>query len=186
MERELVLFGSRVGTHMGAHVDVSGWKSLGCNNTANLSAPVGLLSDGWIGNEATAASELIDLAIDRFRNLPVLAVITFRSEFHAPWIGLSNVASLVLGRLSSMNANAIILQMTGRRVLPVQVTKTVLEDMDHHLMEPLMRTLLAEIDARDGRIDAAITGLDACNREIRPALLRSGSPPRSRRATAST
>ena len=37
----------------------------------------------------------------------------------------------------------------------------VLADMNYHLMEPLMRTLLAQLDARDGRIDAAITALDA-------------------------
>src|SRR5262245_31658137 len=37
----------------------------------------------------------------------------------------------------------------------------VLSYMNYHLMEPLMRTLLAELDARDGRIDAAIADLDA-------------------------
>jgi hypothetical protein len=37
----------------------------------------------------------------------------------------------------------------------------MLIDMNYHLLEPLTRTLLAEIEPRDGRIDAAIAALDA-------------------------
>src|SRR6516164_2644303 len=38
--------------------------------------------------------ELLDLTVERVRQLPVLALFTFRPEFEAPWIGLPNVSTL--------------------------------------------------------------------------------------------
>ena len=55
--------------------------------------------------------ELLDLTVDRVRHLPVLLVMTFRSEFQPPWGGRAHVTSLTLTRLgeregeSSVGAN---------------------------------------------------------------------------------
>src|SRR5262249_28115300 len=43
--------------------------------------------------------ELVDLTVERVRQLPVLALFTFRPEFEPPWVGLPNVGTLTLGRL---------------------------------------------------------------------------------------
>src|SRR4029453_5001454 len=43
--------------------------------------------------------ELLDLTIERMRQLRVLALFTFRPEFEPPWVGLPSVSALTLGRL---------------------------------------------------------------------------------------
>ena len=45
--------------------------------------------------------ELLDLVVERVRQLPVLALVTLRPEFEPPWIGLPNVGTLTLGRLDA-------------------------------------------------------------------------------------
>jgi predicted ATPase len=48
--------------------------------------------------------ELLDMTIDRIANLPMLLIITFRSEFTPPWIDRSHVKMLTLNRLSAGSA----------------------------------------------------------------------------------
>jgi predicted ATPase len=42
--------------------------------------------------------ELLDLAVDRVGNLPVLLIVTFRPEFQMPWTGQPQVSMLALNR----------------------------------------------------------------------------------------
>src|SRR5207253_10698046 len=65
--------------------------------------------------------ELLDLTVERVRQLPVLALFTFRPEFEPPWVGLPNVGSLTLGRLSSNDVENMVARVTAGRVLPVDV-----------------------------------------------------------------
>src|SRR5262245_36163895 len=44
--------------------------------------------------------ELLDLTVERVRQLPVLALFTSRPEFEPPWVGLPNIGTLTLGRLA--------------------------------------------------------------------------------------
>jgi predicted ATPase len=67
--------------------------------------------------------ELIDLTVERVRQLPVLALFTFRSEFEPPWAGLPNVRSLVLHRLDRKSVETMIARVTGGRALPGAVIK---------------------------------------------------------------
>ena len=53
--------------------------------------PVLMLFEDAHWADATSI-ELLNLAIERVRHLPVLLLITFRPEFEAPWKGLSDVA----------------------------------------------------------------------------------------------
>src|SRR5262249_24757223 len=62
--------------------------------------------------------ELLNLIIERIRQLPVLALFTFRPEFEPPWVGLPNVGTLPLGRLNRSNVESIVARLTGGRVLP--------------------------------------------------------------------
>ena len=43
--------------------------------------------------------ELLDLIVERVRNLPVLLIVTFRPEFQSPWTGEAQVTMLALNRL---------------------------------------------------------------------------------------
>src|SRR5262249_20732784 len=43
--------------------------------------------------------ELLDLTVERVRQLPVLALVTFRPEFEPPWVDLPNVGTLALSGL---------------------------------------------------------------------------------------
>jgi predicted ATPase len=43
--------------------------------------------------------ELLGLVIERIRQLPVLALITFRPEFQPPWTGQAHVTTLTMSRL---------------------------------------------------------------------------------------
>src|SRR5262249_60107056 len=52
--------------------------------------------------------ELLDLTVERVRQLPVLALFTLRAEFEPPWVGLPNVSTLTLGRLDRSNVESIV------------------------------------------------------------------------------
>src|SRR5262249_5315293 len=56
--------------------------------------------------------ELLDLMIERVRQLPVLALFTFRPEFEPPWVGLPNVGTLTLGRLDRSNVESMVARVT--------------------------------------------------------------------------
>ncbi len=74
--------------------------------------------------------ELIDLAIERLRQLPVLLLITFRPEFEPPWEGLQNVTRIALDKLDQGQVEALAGQMTGGRKLPAEVIKLIVAKTD--------------------------------------------------------
>src|SRR6516225_8703717 len=88
--------------------------------------------------------ELLDLTVERLRQLPVLALFTFRSEFEPPWVSLPNVSILTLGRLDQNEAESMVAQVTGGRVLPVEVMKQIVDKTDGNplFVEELTKTVL--------------------------------------------
>src|SRR5262245_3074658 len=74
--------------------------------------------------------ELLDLTVERVRQLPVLALFTFRPEFEPPWVGLPNVGTLTLGRLDRSNVESMVGRVTGGRVLPAEVMKQIVTKTD--------------------------------------------------------
>src|SRR5438034_4695271 len=88
--------------------------------------------------------ELLDLTVERVRKLPVLALFTFRPEFEPPWVGLPNVGSLTLGRLSSNDVENMVARVTAGRVLPVEVMKQIVSKTDGNplFVEELTKTVL--------------------------------------------
>ena len=74
--------------------------------------------------------ELLNLAIERVRRLPILLLITFRPEFEAPWKGLPDVATVALGRLDHGEAELMIERVTGGRRLPAEVTAQIVIKTD--------------------------------------------------------
>lgn len=88
--------------------------------------------------------ELLDLAIERVRQLPVLAVFTMRPDFEPPWVGLSNVGTLKLGRLDRNNVETIVTQVAGGRTLPKEVINQIVAKTDGNplFVEELTKAVL--------------------------------------------
>jgi len=74
--------------------------------------------------------EVLDLVIERLRRLPILFLITYRSEFEAPWKGLPDVATIALGRLDRAEVEALVERVTGGRKLPAEVLAQVIGKTD--------------------------------------------------------
>src|SRR6516162_7553598 len=94
---------------------------------------------------ADAASlELIDLTVERVRQLPVLALFTVRPEFEPRWVGLPNVSTLMLGRLSRNNVESIVTQVAGGLALPTEVMSQIVAKTDGNplFVEELTKTVL--------------------------------------------
>ena len=74
--------------------------------------------------------ELLDLAVERVRNLPVLMVVTFRPEFQSPWTGQPQVTMLALSRLDRRDRAALAAQVAGTRTLPDEVVSQIVDRTD--------------------------------------------------------
>jgi class 3 adenylate cyclase/predicted ATPase/ABC-type transport system involved in cytochrome c biogenesis ATPase subunit len=109
--------------------------------------------------------ELLDLTVERVRQLPVLALFTFRSEFEPPWVGLLNVSTLTLGRLDRSDVESMIARVTGGRPLPPEVTEQIVVKTDGNplFVEELTKAVLEAgilIEDADGyRLDGPLPPL---------------------------
>jgi DNA-binding winged helix-turn-helix (wHTH) protein/predicted ATPase len=80
----------------------------------------------WV--DATSR-ELLDLAVERVRSLPVLLIVTFRSEFKPPWTGLAHVTTLALSRLDGRDRKSLVAQVAGK-ALPDAVLDQIADRTD--------------------------------------------------------
>jgi class 3 adenylate cyclase/tetratricopeptide (TPR) repeat protein len=109
--------------------------------------------------------ELLDLTVERVRQLPVLALFTFRPEFEPPWAGLPNVGTLTLGRLDRDDVENMVARVTGWRVLPAEVMKQIVAKTDGNplFVEELTKAVLEAgilVENHDGyRLDAPLPPL---------------------------
>ena len=62
--------------------------------------------------------ELLGMVIERIRQLPVLALITFRPEFQPPWTGQAHVTTLTMSRLGRRQGADLVARVTGDKPLP--------------------------------------------------------------------
>jgi predicted ATPase len=71
-----------------------------------------------------------------------LLVITFRSEFAAPWVGRAHVASLQLSRFGRRQAVAFVDGVTAGKALPAEVLNEIVARTDGVplFMEELTKT----------------------------------------------
>src|SRR5262249_23247092 len=77
-----------------------------------------------------ASGELLDLAADRMRRVPILLAMTFRPEFQPPWAGRSHVTSLVLNRLDERDGAALAQELAGNTVLAAEIVAEIVERTD--------------------------------------------------------
>jgi class 3 adenylate cyclase/predicted ATPase len=74
--------------------------------------------------------ELLDLTIERVRNLPVLLIVTFRPEFQPVWTGQPQVTTLALNRLDRRDRRALVAQIAGGKALPEEVVDQIVDRTD--------------------------------------------------------
>ncbi len=74
--------------------------------------------------------EVLDLAIERLKQLRVMMLLTFRPEFEPPWIGLKNVSQVALARLRREDIERIATQVLGGRALPAEVMSQIVAKTD--------------------------------------------------------
>jgi len=88
--------------------------------------------------------ELLDLAIERVRSLPVLLIVTFRPEFHPPWTGQPQVSTLTLSRLDRHDRSAMVALIVGGKALPEEVIDQIVDRTDGVplFVEELTRSVL--------------------------------------------
>jgi predicted ATPase len=88
--------------------------------------------------------ELLERAVERVPNLPVLNVITFRPEFEPPWTGQAQVTSLTLSRLGQRDTASLVQRLAEGKMLPSEVTDRIVERTDGIplFIEELTKTLL--------------------------------------------
>jgi predicted ATPase/class 3 adenylate cyclase len=88
--------------------------------------------------------ELLDLLVERVRALPVLAVLTYRSEFSPPWLGRAHVTSLPLNRLGRRQGAAMVERVTGGKALPNEILDQIVARTDGVplFVEELTKTVL--------------------------------------------
>jgi predicted ATPase len=74
--------------------------------------------------------ELLDLTIERVRNLPVLLIVTFRPEFQPPWTGQPQVTMITLNRLDRRDRSALVTQIASGEALSDAVVEQIVERTD--------------------------------------------------------
>ena len=126
--------------------------------------PILLLFEDAQWADATSL-ELLDLTVERVRQLPVLALFTFRPEFEPPWVGLPNVGTLTLGRLDRNDVESMVARVTGGRMLPAEVMKQIVAKTDGNplFVEELTKAVLESgilvEDAEGYRLDGPLPPL---------------------------
>jgi predicted ATPase/class 3 adenylate cyclase len=88
--------------------------------------------------------ELLDRLVERAARTSVLGLITFRSEFLAPWVGQAHVSSLSLRRLPQRETKALVGAVAGGKSLPAEIVNRIVDHADGIplFIEELTKTLL--------------------------------------------
>jgi DNA-binding winged helix-turn-helix (wHTH) protein/tetratricopeptide (TPR) repeat protein len=74
--------------------------------------------------------ELLDLIVERIRNLPVLLIVTFRPEFQPVWTGQPQVTMLTLNRLDQRDRSVLVMRIANGRALPDEVVDQLIDRSD--------------------------------------------------------
>ena len=102
--------------------------------------------------------ELLDLTVDRIRQLPVLLAITFRPEFQPPWSGRSHVTSVALNRLGERDGETLVQTLAGNTALAAEIVAEIVERTDGVplFVEELTKAVLESAAQRD-RVAAVLS-----------------------------
>jgi class 3 adenylate cyclase len=98
--------------------------------------------------------DLIDLTVDRIRRLPVLLLVTFRTEFQPPWTDQPHVTTVALNRLGERDGSALVEQLAGNAGVSSQLVAEIVERGDG---VPLLIEELTKAVVEAGADRAALT-----------------------------
>ncbi len=74
--------------------------------------------------------EVLDLLIDRVRNVPLLVVLTLRPEFQSRWSDQGHVGALNLSKLTRAESAAMVSALAGGKALPAGLHEQILTRTD--------------------------------------------------------
>jgi len=74
--------------------------------------------------------ELLGLVIEQSPTVAMLNILTYRSEFAAPWPMRSHITLITLNRLDRAEIEALVMQRTGGKAMPAEVIEYVLRKTD--------------------------------------------------------
>ena len=96
--------------------------------------------------------ELLDATIERLANIPALLVISFRSEFAAPWIGRAEATLIALNRLDRRQSAALAAHVRASHAVSSAMMERILAQTDGVplFIEELTKAVLETDAARDG------------------------------------
>jgi class 3 adenylate cyclase/predicted ATPase len=96
---------------------------------ANLKPVLMIFEDAhWID---PTSLEALGRIVGRIKALQALLIVTFRPEFNSPWVGQSQVTSLILNRLGERDAAAIITHLVANKgLLAADVIAAIVERTD--------------------------------------------------------
>jgi hypothetical protein len=119
--------------------------------------PVLLLFEDAHWSDPTSL-DVLDRIVHRVHEARVLAVITYRPEFEAPWKAISHITTLTLTRLSRQQGTAMVERITAGKALPREVLEQILAKTDGVplFVEELTKTILTGL--LDGTAGSAGTG----------------------------
>jgi class 3 adenylate cyclase len=116
--------------------------------TARQRPSVMLFEDAHWADPTTL--EVLDLLIDRVRNVPLLVVLTHRPEFQSRWSGHGHVGALNLSKLTRAQSAAMVATLACK-VLPEPLREQILTRTDGVplFVEELTRSILESGELRD-------------------------------------
>jgi class 3 adenylate cyclase/predicted ATPase len=74
--------------------------------------------------------EALSRIVERIQALPVLLIVTFRSEFEPPWIGQPHVTAVTINRLTQRETAAMIDGVVGNNPLRASIRQDIVERTD--------------------------------------------------------
>ena len=89
--------------------------------------------------------ELLDLMVAGIEEARVLALLTFRPEYEAPWIGQAHVSLMALSRLAKRQCGEMVRQVATQADLPEEVINDIVAKTDGVplFVEELTKSLVA-------------------------------------------
>ena len=103
--------------------------------------------------------EVLDLLIDRVREVPLLVVVTYRPEFQNRWAEQDHVSALNLSKLTRTQSRTMVSRLTDGKALPDDLLDQILAKTDGVplFVEELTKSILesGQLQVRDDRYEYA-------------------------------
>ena len=95
--------------------------------------------------------EVLDLLVDRARNVPLLIVLTHRPEFRSRWSEHGHITALNLAKLTRAQSGAMVSRLAGGKALPADLLEQIVAKTDGVplFVEELTKSILESGNLKD-------------------------------------